>query len=500
MRPVSPAAPTGSPPPAAAAASPKQEDYTPDPRRWQGLAVCLVAGFMTLLDVSIVNVALPSIQQGIGAGENALSWVVSGYALALGLLLVPAGRIGDARGRRPSFEVGLGLFTLASIGCGLAPTATLLIVFRLLQGVAGGILTPQISGLIQSLFRGAERAKAFGLFGATVGVSTAIGPLLGGGIISVFGAHSGWRYVFFVNVPIGLVALPLARKLIPHRPRHDPAAQDLDPVGVLLLGGAVTCLILPLIEQQNWHSRTRLLLFPAAAVLLAAFLWWERRYRSGGHEPVVDFSLFVRRSYTLGTGVALLYFAGFTGVFFIYTQFLQDGLGYSALHAGLALTPFALGSGAAAVLGGRIVTRYGRPLVAAGLLLVIIGLGVTYLVTDLAHGANVGLVAALPLLLAGLGSGLVITPNITLTLTEVPVYRAGIAGGVLQTGQRIGSAAGIAATGSVFYGALTGRGRPDWALAFRHGLLVIIALIALALLLALADVLIGRGAKVRVAD
>jgi len=175
-------------------------------------------------------------------------------------------------------------------------------------------------------------------------------------------------------------------------------------------------------------------------------------------------------------------------------------LGYSALHAGLALTPFALGSGAAAVLGGRIVTRYGRPLVAAGLLLVIIGLGVTYLVTDLAHGANVGLVAALPLLLAGLGSGLVITPNITLTLTEVPVYRAGIAGGVLQTGQRIGSAAGIAATGSVFYGALTGRGRPDWALAFRHGLLVIIALIALALLLALADVLIGRGAKVRVAD
>ncbi|HEV7208960.1 MAG TPA: MFS transporter [Mycobacteriales bacterium] len=491
-------APTGRPQPTTAARTPPgagrpEQEYSPDPRRWQALAICLVAGFMSLLDVSIVNVALPSIQQGLGAGENALSWVVSGYALALGLLLVPAGRLGDARGRRPSFEVGLGLFTLASIACGFAPTATLLIVARLVQGVAGGVLTPQISGLIQSLFRGHERAKAFGLFGATVGISTAIGPLLGGGIISLFGAHSGWRYVFFVNVPIGLVALPLARKLIPHHPRMNPDAQDLDPIGVLLLGAAVTCLILPLIEQQNWHSPDRLLLYPAALVLLTTFLYWERHYRRHGHEPVVDFSLFVRRSYTLGTGVGLLYFAGFTGVFFIYTQFLQDGLGYSALHAGLALTPFALGSGAAAVLGGRIVTRYGRPLVAGGLLLVIIGLAATYLVTGAVHGSAVGPAAAGPLLVAGLGSGLVITPNVTITLTEVPVHRAGIAGGVLQTGQRIGSAAGIAATGSVFYGALAGHGQPDWALAFRHGLLVITLFVALALALALIDVLIGPG-------
>lgn len=464
----------------------------PDPQRWKALAVCLVAGFMTLLDISIVNVALPSIQHGTGASESALSWIVSGYALSFGLLLVPAGRIGDARGRRPSFEMGLALFTLASVLCGLAPNATLLIAARLVQGMAGGILTPQVSGLIQALFRGAERGKAFGLFGATVGISTAIGPLLGGGIIALVGPDLGWRFVFVVNAPIGIVALVLARKLIPHTPRTDPAARDLDPVGVLLLAAAVTCLLLPLIEQQTWHSGSRLLLYPAAAVLLGAFLAHEVRHRRGGGEPVVDLALFERRSYSLGAGVGLLYFAGFTGVFFIYTQYLQDGLHYSALLAGSAITPFALGSAVSAAVGGRVVTRLGRPLVAAGLGLVVIGLLGTYVAVTLVPGRNAGWATLLPLLVAGIGSGLVITPNITLTLSEVPVERAGIAGGVLQTAQRVGAAAGIALTGSVFYGALTGP-RPDWALAFRHGTLVIAALVLLALLLAVADVVSGRS-------
>jgi len=469
-----------------------QQPDLPDPDRWKALSVCLVAGFMTLLDISIVNVALPSIQTGLGAGENALSWIVSGYALAFGLLLVPAGRLGDARGRRPAFEVGLALFTLASIACGFAPTAALLVVARLVQGFAGGVLTPQVSGLIQQMFRGAERGKAFGLFGATIGVSTAIGPLLGGTIISVFGAHTGWRYVFFVNAPIGVLALLLAHRVIPHTPRTGPRkSSDLDPVGVLLLAAGVTCVLLPLIEQRTWHSGARLLLFPAAAVLLAAFLGWEVRHGRRGGEPVVDLTLFERRSYTLGAGVGLLYFAGFTGVFFIYTQYLQDGLHYTALLAGAAITPFAVGSAVAAGLGGRVVTRYGRPLVAIGLLLVVVGLLGTYVAAELVPGRGIGWAALAPLLVAGIGSGLVITPNVTITLSEVPVRRAGTAGGVLQTGQRIGGAAGIAATGSVFYGSLTGR-QPDFGLAFRHGTLVIVGLVALALLLALLDVVTGR--------
>src|SRR4051795_1770685 len=176
----------------------------PDPGRWRALAVCLVGGFMVLLDVSIVNVALPSIREGLQASQSELQWVVSGYALTFGLLLVPAGRIGDVRGRRTMFVVALGLFTLASLACGLAPGALFLVVARLVQGLAGGLLTPQISALIQQLFTGRERGTAFGLFGTTVGVSTAIGPLLGGALIQAFGTESGRWWGFLLKPPVGL--------------------------------------------------------------------------------------------------------------------------------------------------------------------------------------------------------------------------------------------------------------------------------------------------------
>jgi EmrB/QacA subfamily drug resistance transporter len=477
---------------APAQTSPPDSDYTPDPMRWKALSVCLVAGFMSLLDVSIVNVALPSIATGLKAGESSLQWIVSGYALTFGLLLVPAGRLGDARGRRPAFMWGLGLFTLASVLCGLAPNDGTLIAARLLQGAAGGVLTPQVSGLIQQLFRGAERGRAFGLLGATIGVSTAVGPLLGGLIIQVFGSHNGWRMVFFVNLPIGIVALFLALRLIPHV-KAAGRRESLDPVGVVLLGLFVTAILLPFIEQQQWHSNARLLLFPAAAVLFLAWLAWEVRY-SKRSQPVVDLALFKERGYGLGAALGLVFFAGFTGLFFIYTQYLQDGLHYSALDAGFAVTPFAVGSAAAAGLGGRIVTKYGRPLVVIGLVLVVVGFIGSYIAADLVPGQNVGWAAAFPFLIAGIGSGFVITPNVTLTLQEVPVRRAGIAGGVLQTGQRIGSAAGIAFTGSVFYAAVrTSHG--DWALAFRHGLWVITAFTVGALVLGVVDLATGSTPK-----
>jgi len=467
-----------------------EEGDEPDPKRWKALAVCLVAGFMTLLDVSIVNVALPSIQQGLGAGENGLQWIVSGYALTFGLLLVPSGRLGDARGRRPAFMLGVALFLLASAACGLAPTALVLILARLVQGIAGGLITPQITGLIQELFRGPERGKAFGWFGTTIGVSTAVGPLLGGAIIAVFGADSGWRYVFFVNLPVGAAALLLARAYIPHSPRSKAPRQDLDPVGVLLLGAAVVCLLLPLIEQQTWRSPARLLLFPLAAALLAGWMVHERRY-GRDREPVVNLELFRLRSYTLGAGVGLLYFAGFTGVFFIYTQYLQDGLQYAAWQAGIATTPFALGTALTASLGSRAVMRLGRPLIAGGLVLVLVGLAGSYAAVLAVPGRGAGWAVAAPFLLAGLGSGLVISPNQTLTLSQVPVRRAGSAGGVLQTGQRVGAAAGIAVTGSVFYGAVAGS-RGDYAVAYRHGVLAIGSFVLAALALALYDTVSGR--------
>lgn len=464
------------------------EDQGLSRRRWQALAICLVAAFMTLLDVSIVNVALPSIRTGLHASPDGLQWILSGYALTFGLVLVGAGRLGDARSRRAVFMAGLGLFTVASAAAGVAPGIGWLIAARLVQGMAGGLLNPQIAGLIQVMFRGHERGRAFGSLGATIGIATAAGPILGGALIAIAGAQEGWRWVFYVNVPVGIIALPLAWRLLP-APAGDRERQSLDLVGVLLLGAGVVTLLLPFVQEQQWHGRVKWLLVPAAAIVLAVFLWWERRHRAS----MIDLGLFRLRSYALGSTIALVYFAGFTAIFFIFTLYLQNGLGYSALLAGLSITPFAVGSGAAAAVGGRIVSRFGRPLVAAGLGAVTVGLVATYVAVLLAPGRGVALATAGPLLLSGLGSGLVIAPNQTITLSEVPPEGGGSAAGVLQTGQRIGTAIGIAAVGAVFFATVAGS-RGDWAQAFRSGLVVVIAFVVAALGAALADLLAGRRA------
>jgi EmrB/QacA subfamily drug resistance transporter len=465
----------------------RQQQEQPDPGRWRALSVCLVGGFMVLLDVSIVNVALPSIRTGLSASQSELQWVISGYALTFGLLLVPAGRIGDVRGRRTVFVAALGLFTLASAACGAAPGSLFLVVARLFQGLAGGTLTPQISALIQELFSGRERGKAFGIFGSVVGISTAVGPLLGGLLIALFGDTEGWRSVFYVNVPIGAVAMPLAWKLLPARTETAGRTRhDLDLIGVLLLGGGAALLLLPFIESREWPPLAWLLL-PAAVAVLTGFVLWDRQYSRRGKEPLVDLRLFERRSYAFGTSMITLYFAGFTPLFFVFTLYLQTGLRYSALTAGLAITPFALGSAASAALAGRVVDRFGRPLVAAGLVLVGLGFAGAVVAVHLVPAHGTGWATVVPLLLAGIGSGVVIAPNQTLTLSQVPVARAGTAGGLMQTGQRIGSAVGIAAVGSAFFGYLTSS-RGDFAGAYERGIVVALCFVIVSLLIALVDI------------
>ncbi len=473
-----------------------EEGYTPDPRRWRALSVCLVGGFMALLDVSIVNVALPSIREGLHASDSALQWVVSGYALAFGLLLVPAGRFGDMHGRRNAFVAGVALFTLASAAAGLARGALWLVVARVIQGAAGGIINPQISGLIQQLFRGAERGRAFGMLGATVGISTAVGPLIGGLLIQAAGVAEGWRWVFYVNIPVGALAIFLAYRFIPKSCDEQRRRESFDPVGVVLLALGVVLVLLPLIQEQTWVGRSKWLLLVAGVAVLAGFIAWERGYARTGRHPMVDLGLFRRRSYSLGALLSLAYFAGFTAIFFIFTLYLQQGLHYTALQAGIATLPFALGSAVSASLGGPVVTRIGRGLIAFGLVLVLIGLIGVELAVELVPGRNDGFATALPLLIAGVGSGLVIAPNQTLTLAEVPVAGAGSAGGVLQTGQRIGAAVGIAVVGAVFFGSIAAS-RGDFATAFRHGLWVTIAFVVVALVIALADVRASRHAAVR---
>src|SRR3954453_5877052 len=224
----------------------------PHDTRWGALAVTLMVGFMSLLDVTIVNVAGPSMQQGLDASSAAIQWIVSGYALTFGLTLVAGGRLGDVVGRRRMFILGLVGFTVTSAAAGLAPNEHLLVVARLLQGAAAGFLTPQNSGLIQQLFSGEERGRAFGWFGTTVGLSSATGPVLGGLILAAFCESQGWRYVFFVNVPIGVVAMVLAARWLPRADRVTGSVRSqIDGVGALLLGGAVLSVLLPIVEAMG---------------------------------------------------------------------------------------------------------------------------------------------------------------------------------------------------------------------------------------------------------
>ncbi|MFC5719415.1 MFS transporter [Streptomyces gamaensis] len=472
----------------------KGESLATDRSRRGALGVCLTAAFMTLLDVSIVNVALPSIQRGLGAASADLSWVVSGYALTFGLVLVPAGRFGDQRGRKNAFLLGIVLFTLASAFCGLARSPGWLVTSRLVQGAAAGWVTPQVYGLIQQMFGGARRARAFGMLGSVVGIATAVGPVAGGLLIEAFGADDGWRWVFFVNLPIGIAATAVALKVLPSKAADErPSRTGFDPAGVLLLGAGVVCVMLPFVQEQQWRGRGKWLLIPLGALVLAAFWLWERRQGLRGRSPALDLRLFRLRSFSLGALLAMVYFAGFTTVFFIYSLFLQNGLAYGALQTGLALVPFAIGSGLAAAAGGRLVVRYGRRLVVFGLLVVVLGLAATLVAVRLVPGHGAPWATALPLLLAGLGSGLTISPNTVLTLTEVPVELAGAAAGVLQTGQRIGTAAGIAAVGAVFFAHVANH--HDWAAALQLGLVTVVFFVLAALAVALADLRASRAAR-----
>lgn len=369
----------------------------------------------------------------------------------------------------------------------------------MVQGIGAGIVTPQASGFIQALFRGAERGRAFGLLGASIGVSTAVGPVAGGAILDLVGGDGAWRWIFPVNLPLGLAVFVLGLRLLPVT--ETTSDSRLDPVGVVLLGAATILVLLPLIGEAEVDAGAGVAARPwwllgAGLAVLLGFFGWERRHARRGGAPVVDLQLFRRRSYALGAAIALTYFAGFTAIFFVLTLALQSGLGYTPLQAGLVSTPFALGSAVGSAYGGRLVNRYGRVLVSFGLVLSIIGLVGAAVVANLVPGEGVGWAIAVPSLVAGLGGGFVISPNQALTLGEVPVSGGGSAAGVVQTGQRIGSALGIATVGAAFLTSLAGSGG-DYLSALTIGLLVAVGFVAMALLVALLDLALSRRSGVR---
>jgi len=429
--------------------------------------------FMSLLDATIVNVALPTIRTSLDASEATLSWIISGYALAFGLALIPAGRVGDRYGHKWVFITGLALFTVASVACGLAQDDTQLIVARVVQGLAGGIYLPAVTAYIQLLFTGRTRGKAFAIMGAVIGVSSALGPLIGGVLIEVFGDTNGWRLVFFVNIPFGIVALVAAMMLLPTG-SESRGASGVDLLGLLLLSGGLVALLVPLIEgqDQGWPVWTYASL-GAGALLIALFGAWEVAVARRGKSPLVPPHLFSHPAFTGGTVLALVYFAAFVSIFFTISILWQAGLGHTALESGIVSVPFAIGSIVGSSQSGRLAAKIGRTVLVLGTAMVAVGLIALWLVLLLVTPGELTSWDLLgPLLVAGTGSGLFIAPNAQFIIATVDRQEAGAASGVIATMQRLGSAIGIAIIGSVFFGTLAiPAGRPtaaDLAAAFTH--------------------------------
>lgn len=417
---------------------------------WRAVIVVLIGAFMALLDTTIVTVALPTIRTGLHASPAGLEWVVSAYALAYGLTLVPAGRAGDRFGHKPLFLIGLSVFTLGSAACGLSQTQGEIVAARTIQGVGAGLFYPAISATIQLTFAGAQRSKAFGAMGATIGGSIALGPVLGGLIITGVGPEHGWRWIFLVNVLIAAIALPMAAWQLPPTRSHVP--RQFDPVGLCLLSAGLLLLLVPLIEgqQDGWPDWCYACLI-SCGFAFALLVLWERRTERRGKDPLLRPSLFAESSFSAGAVFAVAFFAGFTSVLFTISILWQEGLGRSALTTGLLAVPFSFGSLVSASVSDKLSARMGRAVLVAGCTMVGTGIALAAVVIHLSAPVpnDWGLVG--PLLLAGLGSGIVVAPNQDFVLARVPGHEAGTAGAILGTAQRVGSAIGVAVIGTVLF-------------------------------------------------
>ena len=477
--------------PAAAAGDPEQLSGA---ARNKLLGVLLAVMFMSLVSVSIVNVVLPSIQSSLDASEADMQWVLAGYALTFGVVLVAAGRAGDLLGRGMMFIAGVVIFTGASVLAGLASDPMQLNIARFVMGIGSGLLNPQVMGLIQQHFRGAARGRAYGFLGTIVGFSVAIGPVMGGLLIDWLGADAGWRATFLVNVPIGLVAVLIAFFWLPKPLFTKPVGKlDLDPVGTILLAVGIFAFLFPFVQ-----GRENPLLWSLLAVALACLLlWvvWEKRYKQRGGAPMVELALFKIPSFTNGTLIAGMYFMGVSSVWVLVAIYVQQARGFSALEAGLIALPAALFSALSAHIAGKFVMTAGRRLVIGGTLSALFGLLGTIAVVELeARGMMSIWWLLLSLSFIGMAQGFIISPNQALTLMEVPVQNSGSAGGLMQTSQRVGTAVGIAVITAVFYGMNHLAG---YATAMTLSFVAIILLVLVTLWIAVVDWRHGHGRELQ---
>jgi EmrB/QacA subfamily drug resistance transporter len=408
-------------------------------RKWWTLVLISIATFMLLLDITVVNVALPDIQRELGASLSSLQWVVDAYSLTLAAFLLTAGSLGDRLGRRRVFSIGFGIFTVASFLCGLANDPTLLNLARGLQGVGGAAMFATSLALIGQEFQGKDRATAFGVWGATIGGAVAIGPLVGG----LLTQHLGWEWIFFVNVPIGIAAILLTERRIANVTAQDP--EPLDLPGLVTFSTALFLLIFGLIRgnPEGWGSGLILACLGGAVALLAAFIAIESR----SAHPMLDLTLFRKPAFNGVSAVAFGLSAGMFAMFLYLTLYIQGVLGFSPLEAGLRFLPLTVLSFIASPIAGALSHRIPiRVLLGVGLGLVGVGL-------VLMHGVSpdsewTALLAGF--LVAGVGIGIT-NPGIgQAAIAVVPVEKSGMGSGINTTFRQVGIATGVAALGAIF--------------------------------------------------
>lgn len=427
-----------------------------DPRRWSALLALLLAAFMDLLDGSIVNVAIPQMQKDLGASYAAIQWVTAGYALSFAVLLITGGRLGDIFGRKRIFLVGVVGFTLASLLCGVAQSEAMLVAARFIQGSFSALMIPQILSIIQVTFPEGERVKAFGLYGAVVGVATVSGPLLGGILVeaNLFGLE--WRPIFLINLLVGAVAL--AAVIIRVRESKSPHALRLDPIGVVLVTTGLLLLLYPLVQGRDlgWPIWVFALMLAAVPVLVA-FALYERRKKRIDDSPLVELSLFKQRSFVVGLLIGMVFFSGIASFFLVFTLYLQIGLGFSPLASGLTGLPFSLGSIITSALASTLAVRLGKNVLVIGMPLLVLGMATTMVTINLAGIGLTGWDLAPAMFISGLGLGMVIAPVADIILAGIHGREAGSASGVLNTTFQVGGAIGLALVGVIFFGLLSGR-------------------------------------------
>ena len=464
----------------------------PYPGRWIAAVVMIGAAMMDLIDITVVNVALPTIRSDLGASGTQLEWVVSAYMLAFAATLIVAGSFGDLLGRKRLFCGGIALFGLASLAAGLAQTPGALIAARVVQGAAAAAMIPQLLGTFRAMFSGEERGKAFGLYGAILGFASALGLILGGALTQADLFGWGWRTVFLINIPIAPFGLIASVRVVPET--RQPGAGRPDLVGAGLLGASIVAIAYPLLEGRSlgWPAWVWVVLSAGVAGLLALGMVEERRQHARV-APILRTRLLRIPAYSAGVAVQLAFSAGLQGFFLVFAVWIQIGMGFSPLGAGLTALAFSIGSFALAGGAVPLAQRFGRLVIASGGLLMALGALAILLGADHVGTGSDPWPVVPGLIVAGIGLSLMIIPLVNVVLAAVPHQVAGGAGGILSTAQQLGGALGIAVVGTVFFSGLTSH---SFTTSFKHALPVVIGLFlaAAALALALPKTAIGEEA------